>query len=163
MSAGTKRVMTLTVGLIMLGVTSVGAQPHRRAVSIAPAVHLHRPFVYDPFWGPWYPYAYPFAVQPEASIRTAVTPKETEVYVDGYFAGHASDFDGIFKRLSVAPGGHAISFRMEGFRTVTQDVYVRPDSTFKMNTTMERLASGETTAPVPAPRLPAQGDRAPGR
>jgi hypothetical protein len=30
---------------------------------------------------------------------------------------------------------------------VTREVYVRPDSTFKMNTTMERLASGETNAP----------------
>jgi len=34
---------------------------------------------------------------------------------------------------------------------VTQDVYVRPDSTVKMNENMERLAPGETSAPVQTP------------
>ena len=153
MSAVTKRIMTLTVGLIVLGAVSVGAHPRHGAVVVAPRVYVHRPFVYDPFWGPWYSYAYayPYGVQPEANIRTDVRPKDTEVYVDGYYAGHASDFDGSFKRLHVVPGGHAITFRLEGFRTVVQEVYVRPDSTFKMNTRMERLGAGETSAPVPVP------------
>jgi hypothetical protein len=125
-------------------------------------VHVfNKPFFYDPFCGPWYPYgyAYPYNVRPEADIRTEVTPKDTAVYVDGYYAGHADDFDGVFKRLHVAPGGHSITFHLEGFRTVTQDVYVRPDSTFKMNTAMERLAAGETSAPVPAPNRPPAPDR----
>jgi hypothetical protein len=40
---------------------------------------------------------------------------------------------------------------LEGYRTVTQNVYVRPDSTYKLNETMEKLAPGEVTAPVPLP------------
>ena len=164
MSTTTKRVVTLTCGLMLLGAISVSARPRRGAVVEVPRVQVYRPFFYDPFWGPWYPYgyAYPYDDRPEADIRTEVTPKDAEVYVDGYYAGHADDFDGVFKRLHVAPGGHSITFHLDGFRTVSQDVYVRPDSTFKMNTTMERLAAGETSAPVPSPnRAPASGRRSP--
>ena len=166
MSADTRRVMTLTVVLIALATVSLGAHPRRGAVVVAPCVFVHRPFVYDPLWGPWYPYAYayPYGVRPEANIQTDVRPKDTEVYIDGYYAGHASDFDGAFKRLHVVPGGHEITFRLEGFRTVMQEVYVRPDSTFKMHTTMERLGAGETSAPFPAPaRPPVQGYYGPNR
>ena len=164
MGAVTKRVMTLTVGLMMLGAISASAQPRRGAILVVPPVVAHRPFLYDPFWGPWSPYAYgyPYAVRPEASLRTEVTPKDAEVYVDGYYAGLASQFAGAFQRLHLRPGGHIITLHLEGFRTVTQDVYVRPDTTFKINTTMERLAAGETSAPVPAPaRPPADGRRLP--
>lgn len=127
---------------------------------VVPPVVVHRPFVYYHGWGPWYPYAYayPYGIGPEASIRTEITPKNAEVYVDGFYAGHASDFDGALKHLCVVAGGHEITFHLDGFRTVTQDVYVRPDSTLKMNTEMERLPAGEMSAPAPAPALsPAPG------
>ena len=156
MSAVTKRVLIFTAGVGMLGAVSAGASP-RHAVVVAPRVAVQRPFFYDPFWGPWYPgpyayaYPYPYGVYPEASIRTEVTPKDTAVYVDGYYAGRASDFDGAFQRLHVTPGGHSITFYLEGFRTVTQDVYVRPDSTVKLSEAMEQLAAGRTSAPVPVP------------
>ena len=161
--SATQRLVTLTVGLMLVGAGSASAQPRRRAVGVVPGVQVFRPFYYDRFWGPWYPYsygyAYPYTVHPEADIKTEVTPKDAEVYVDGYYAGHANDFDGVFKRLHVAPGGHSITFHLQGFRTVTENVYARPDSTFKMNTTMERLAAGETSAPVPSPIRPPAPDR----
>jgi PEGA domain-containing protein len=154
MSAVTKRVLFFAAGVITLGAVSAGASP-RHAVVVAPRVVVHRPLFYDPFWGPWYPgpyaYAYPSGVYAQASIRTEITPKDTQVYVDGYYAGRASDFDGVFQGLRVAPGGHNITFYLDGFRTVTQDVYVRPDSTLKMNEDMVRLAPGQPSAPVPAP------------
>ena len=157
----TERLVALTVGLTLVGAISVSAQPRRGAVVRVPGVQVYRAFVYDPFWGPWYPYvnAYPYNVRPQADIRTKVTPKDAEVYVDGYYAGHADDFDGVFKRLHVAPGGHSITFHLEGFRTVTENVFVRPDSTFKMNTAMERLAAGETSAPVPSTNRPPVSSR----
>jgi PEGA domain len=159
--SATQRVATLTAGLMLVGAVSGSAQPRRAAVVVVPGVQVYRPFLYDPFWGPWYPYGYAYSYngRPQANIRTEVTPKDAEVYVDGYYAGHAADFDGVFKRLHVGPGGHSITFHLEGFRTVTEDVYVRPDSTFKMHTAMERLAAGETSAPVPASTRPT----APGR
>jgi hypothetical protein len=155
----TNRVVISVIGLLFIGAASANAAIHRGAV-IVPRVEVIRPFYYyDPFWGPWYPYAYayPYALEPRASIRTEVVPKDAEVYVDGYYAGHASDFDGVFKQLHVVPGGHAVTLHLKGFRTVTEDVYVRPDSTFKLSTTLDRLAAGETSAPVPTPYRPSPG------
>jgi len=77
MSAVTKRVVILTVGLTTLGTISASAAP-RHAVVVAPHIVVHRPLFYDPFWGPWgpYTYGYPYAynVYPQAGIRTEVTP-----------------------------------------------------------------------------------------
>ena len=90
---------------------------------------------------------------PTGKVKTDITPKQTEVYVDGYYAGVADDFDGS-SRLHTSPGGHAVTFRLEGYRTVTQNIYVRPSSTYKVKETMEKLAPGEVSEPVPVPTLP---------
>ena len=53
----------------------------------------------------WYPYPplYPYRYHPMDNLRSAVrlevTPKEAEVYVDGYYAGIVDDFNGTFQRL----------------------------------------------------------------
>ena len=146
-------VIALTAVVLLAGAVTANAQPRRAAVVVVPRAEVVRPFFYDPFWGPWYPYGYmyPYAVSPESDVRTHVTPKDAGVYVDGFYAGRAEDFDGVFKKLHVAPGGHAITLYLDGFRTSTQEVYVRPDSTFKLNATMEPVAPGEKSAPVPVP------------
>ena len=78
----------------------------------------------------YYPYArYPYVGRSYGDVRTQVTPKQAQVYVDGFYAGVAADFDGVFKRLHLTPGGHIITLYLDGYRTVTQNVYVRPDST----------------------------------
>ena len=117
---------------------------------------------YDPFWG--YPYyGYPYYYGPysyyygnpfygsESSvgeIKTEVKPNDAAIYVDGYYAGVADDFDGAFQSLRAAPGGHAITFWLDGYRTLTENVYVKPGSTTKMTATLEKLAPGEVSAPV---------------
>jgi PEGA domain len=118
---------------------------------------------FDPFWGPYYPYGYgypyaygyPYGVYGSGSVRTEIKPKQTQVYVDGYYAGVADDFDGAFQRLHTTPGGHTVTLRLEGYRTVTENIYVRPDSTAKLKETMEKLAPGEASQPVPLPTRPA--------
>jgi PEGA domain-containing protein len=155
MSALTKSGIALAIGLTFVGPGSASAQPRRGAVIVVPQVRVFHPF-YSPFWGPpWYEYGYgSYVVRPEANVRTQVTPKDAEVYVDGYYAGRADDFDGVFQRLHVVPGGHAITLHLDGYRTSTQEVYVRPDSTFKLNATMTPLGPGETSEPVAAPARP---------
>lgn len=151
----TKSAVVLAVGLMLAGAISASAEPRGGRFFFSPQVHVYRPFVYDPYWGPWYPYGYWYSAPisgPQASIRTEVKPKDAEVYVDGYFAGRVDDFDGVFTHLHVVPGGHAITFHLDGFRTVTQTVYARPDSTMDLKATMEQLPAGESSAPVPAPR-----------
>jgi hypothetical protein len=149
----------------------------------APHVAIGRPrahifigggLFYDPFWGPYYPYGsgypYPWAFgypywqyesSPNAgSVKTDVTPKNAEVFVDGYYAGNAGNFDGAFQRLHTAVGGHTITLHLDGYRTVTQNIYVAPDSTVKVKETMEKLAPGEVSEPVQLPAvqtLPSEG------
>ena len=43
---------------------------------------------------------------------------------------------------------------LEGYRTVTQNIYLAPGSTFKMRDTMDKLAAGEVSTPPPLPARP---------
>src|SRR5262245_14361855 len=45
---------------------------------------------------------------PGSAIRLEITPKEAEVFADGYFAGIVDEFDGVFQRLYLASGQHEI-------------------------------------------------------
>jgi hypothetical protein len=156
------------VFVMALAASAAAAPQHGHFGGVAHShVIVHGGF-YNPYWGSFGPYwgypyagypywAYPYDVYPltpTANVKTDVTPKQAEVYVDGYYAGVANDFDGAFSRLHTGPGGHAVTLRLDGYRTVTQNIYVRPDSTFKLKETMEKLAPGEVSAPVPLP-LPA--------
>jgi hypothetical protein len=125
----------------------------------------------DPFWYgygygyPFYPYyqypigGYPrypgyYRYDPGSAIRLEVTPKEAEVYVDGYYAGIVDDFDGVFQRLPIEPGEHEVTLYRDGFRTVHQRVYVTPRSTFKLKYKMEPLAAGDVAEPRPTQPIP---------
>jgi PEGA domain-containing protein len=140
------------VAAVLLLASSIPANAQRlhARVVVGP-----RPFVYAPSYEPYYWYARPYYGYPYAvgygDVRTQITPKQAEVYVDGFYAGTAGDFDGVFKRLHLMPGGHAITLYLPGYRTITHDVYVRPDSTVKVSDTMERLASGQASTPPPEP------------
>ena len=152
MTGVTNKVGLLVPMLLLLLGASANAQPFRGRAFLVPRAYFYAP-LYDPFWRyePYYPYPGSAVGSAYGDVRTDVTPKQAQVYVDGFYAGVAGDFDGVFKRMHLAPGGHAITLYLEGYRTVTQDVYVRPDATFKLNDTMERLSAGETSAPPPPP------------
>lgn len=155
MSAIMKRAALLTGVLVLILGSAANAQAFRGRFPVVRA-HLYAPFWYDPFWGP-YPYSYgvyPFGARPDADVRVEVTPKQAEVYVDGFYAGVADDFDGVFKRLHTTPGGHAITLHLEGYRTVTENLYLSPESTFKLHDTMDKLAAGETSEAPPLPSRP---------
>jgi hypothetical protein len=89
-----------------------------------------------------------------ASVRIDTKPHETEVYVDGYYAGKVDEFDGTFQRLRVQPGDHEITLFHPGYRLFSQTVYLQPGNTFKIRHAMEKLESGEPEPrkPVAAPR-----------
>ena len=131
------------------------------------------PFLYygfgpmDPFWGSsWSPYwgygrwnyGYGGVYDPNtASARLQVTPKQAEVYVDGYLTGSVDDFDGALQRLNVPPGEHELTFYLEGYRTLTQKVLFRPRTTVKIKYDLVKLAAGEQSGPRPTPS--AESDR----
>jgi hypothetical protein len=72
-----------------------------------------------------------------------VDPSEARVYVDGYYAGTVDDFDGLFQRLSVAPGRHELALKLQGYKTHRVKVYVTPDTTTKLHYDLEK-GQGET-------------------
>jgi hypothetical protein len=157
----TKRA-SLVLALLLAGSVSAQAQGFHGRVIVVPRGPIYAPFFYDPLWGPYYPYAgypydgYPFAaytnaIHPTTEVKVQVTPKQAEVYVDGYYAGVASDLGGFLKRMQAMPGGHSITVHLEGYRTVTENVYLVPGSTYTLHEAMEKLAPGEVSAPVPAP------------
>jgi len=98
-----------------------------------------------------YPYPWAVAADPSASIRVQVKPAQTEVFVDGRYAGVADEFDGLFQRLQVAPGEHTLELYLEGYRSARQDLHIESGESYKIRHEMEPLAPGEEAPPRPAP------------
>lgn len=128
----------------------------RASVVVAP-VYLGAGY-YDPYWWDWgyrgwYPPVGPpgFGYESGGSARLQVTPKQAEVYVDGYLAGSVDDFDGFFQRLDVPPGEHELTLYLEGYETYTQKVLFRPGTTLDIRYTLRPLAAGQTSGPRPSP------------
>jgi hypothetical protein len=169
----------LSISTLPTDAAAQRAQPRQAA----PAGHpVHGPvsyyYAYPYYWRsiwwasygyPWgfyaygypygYPYAYPypyayFPADVTAAVRLQVTPREAEVFVDGYRAGEVDDFDGFFQRLRLQPGGHEIAVYLEGYRTFRQNLYVNPGSSQSIRHELDRLAPGETTEPRPSPNDP---------
>jgi hypothetical protein len=131
----------------------------------------YRPY-YAGYWGPYYggpapyypyyPY-YGYAYDGSGNVRTQVAPRQTEVFVDGYYAGTVDDFDGTFQRLYVEPGDHSIELYLPGHQPHQLSVYVQPGRTFNIRHTMQPLAPGEADPGRPAaPAGPPPGTRDPG-
>jgi hypothetical protein len=154
-------IVAVLTGALLVVVATLWPSPAnaqgRRGRVVITGGFVYSPFFYDPFWGP-YPYfgygAYPIGARPVGDVRVLASPKQAEVYVDGFYAGVVDDFDGTFQRLHTTPGGHTITLHLEGYRTVTQNIYVTLDSTFKLQVTMDRLQPGEQSDPPPVPARP---------
>ncbi len=153
--------VVLLTGALLVVVATLWPLPAnaqgRRGRVVITGGFVYRPFFSDPFWGP-YPYfgygAYPFGAGPVGDVRVLASPTQAEVYVDGFFAGVVDDFNGILQRLHATAGGHTITLYLEGYRTVTQNIYVTPDSTVKLQVTMDRLPPGEQSDLPPLPAHP---------
>ena len=165
--------VTVLAGALLLALVPADAAAQRRGgpahggrsvVVVRPA---SGPFYYggsyDPFfWGypGWYPYGFSapplYATGPDGrptgSARLQVTPKQAEVYVDGYLAGTVDDFDGFLQRLDVPAGERELTLYLPGYRTIRQQVLFRPGATVKISSTMEKLGEGATNEPRPQPK-----------
>jgi hypothetical protein len=122
-----------------------------RPLFLSPFYHPY----YDPWWYPypygWYPpVGYGYAYRDTASVRLQVSPRETEVFVDGYYAGTVDDFDGMLQRLHLEPGEHQVTLYLMGHRTVRQNIFLQDRGTFRIRYTMEQLAPGEAGEPRPS-------------
>ena len=120
------------------------------------------------WYSPWYPgyygygsyypayYQYPIYgpgryYDQSGSVRLQVSPREAQVFVDGYYAGTVDDFDGVFQRLNIAPGEHEVQVYLEGHRTFSQRFYLQPGKSFNIRHTMEPLGPGDPAPVRPEP------------
>jgi hypothetical protein len=125
-------------------------------------------FGWSPYWAPYwgsyyygYGYGYPYwgggyyrHYDPNAALgaaRLQVSPRETEVFVDGYFAGVVDDFDGFSQRLRLEPGEHEVTLFLEGHRPLTRKMLFTVGQTFKVQHEMEPLGAGEPPPQRPVP------------
>jgi hypothetical protein len=118
-----------------------------------PGWGFYAPF--GPYWSWWaYPVPYVVPTAERVGLRLEVEPPETEVYVDGYLAGTADEFDGLFQRLHVTPGEHVIELYLDGHQSAREDLYASPGTSYKIRHEMLPLAAGEAAPVRPRPREP---------
>jgi hypothetical protein len=168
--------LPILIGLLVAAVAAlwpadVQARPHGRIVVGAGYFYppyYYRPFYgaafYSPFWGfyggfpywygPYPYYAYPYRYDTASSVRVQVKPREAQVYVDGYFVGTVDDFDGWSQRLRLAPGEHEVQIYLDGYRPITEKNLFRPDTGYKIEHEMQRLAPGDAQPAPPTPTTP---------
>lgn len=125
---------------------ATGVRPHvDRPVVVRPDVHLGIGALGLGAGGYAYPYGYGYGYNSygnrypgtygygarnyggyarnlHARLRILGAPHDAQVYVDGYYAGIANDFDGILQHLELTPGPHQIEIRANGFAPVVFDV-----------------------------------------
>jgi hypothetical protein len=94
---------------------------------------------YPPYWGI------------TSDARFLVTPRSTEVYIDGALAGVVDQFDGVFQSLRLSPGTHQITLYLDGHKRRDTNVYVAPGATLKLRHTMEPLAADASPDERPTP------------
>jgi hypothetical protein len=153
--------------------TSAAQRPVYRPVYRPVVRYYSYPYYWRNVW--WASYGYPWGVSPygypygygygygypyqygyyradiTTAVRLQVTPREAEVFVDGYSAGVVDDFDGVFQRLRLQPGGHEIAVYLEGYRTFRQNIHLSPGSSQTIRHELERVAPGESMEARPAP------------
>ena len=176
-----KRLPVFAVALGLAGSLLVLPSPASAQVRVGIGVGVGRPIArryYRPYYDNWYwypdlywgYYQYPYPAYPPyygpyatdtASLRLDVKPKETQVFVDGYYAGTVDDFDGLFQRLNLEPGEHELALYLPGYRLQRQRVYLQSDHTFKVHYTMVPLAPGESEPVRPAPAAAPSGSALP--
>jgi len=74
----------------------------------------------------------------DGALKLKVSPRQAEVYVDGYFAGSVDDYDGVFQKLRLEAGPHRIEVRLDGYEPLSFEVRVIPNRTITYKGDLER-------------------------
>jgi hypothetical protein len=98
-----------------------------------------------------------------AGLRLEVKPSETEVYVNGAYAGRVDDFDNIFQRLNARGGEHRITLFLAGHRSFERTIFFQTGRTLVVRHTMERLEPGEPEPERPSSTPAGRRGRGAGR
>ena len=106
---------------------------------------------YGPYYGANYVYGGEhFGPSGPAVIETGITPKKSEVLLDGKAIGNAKDFNGRWDDLRIEPGRHTVTFRYPGYRSLTFEIDAQPGAHYVLHDTLAEGA-GEDRRVIAAP------------
>ncbi len=82
-------------------------------------------YAYGPgvYGGGYYGYGYNYDI---GEIRFRVTPRDAQVFVDGYYAGIVDDYDGVLQSLRLESGPYHIELVAPGYAPLEVDIRVNP-------------------------------------
>lgn len=184
--------VVLAAGALVLAPEPVSAAPGYTSISIGFGHGWHhrghvyyrhyRPHFFrypSYYWGPSFywgytPVAHPVAYEDVGAVQLKVSPKKTDVYVDGQYVGRSGKFDGFPGYLWLERGEHSLVLYKEGFRTLEERIEVRRGMITEVRIEMEvgeaiapeelyRERRPAAPAPAPEPReraTPPRRDRA---
>jgi PEGA domain-containing protein len=67
-------------------------------------------------------------------LKIAATPSRAAVFVDGQYAGHVDEFDGVGKAMLLTPGQHRLRIALPGYLPFDTTVDLRPQQKLKIQT-----------------------------
>jgi archaellum component FlaG (FlaF/FlaG flagellin family) len=67
-------------------------------------------------------------------LKIAATPSRAAVFVDGQYAGHVDEFDGVGKAMLLTPGQHRVRIALPGYLPFDTMVDLRPRQKLKIQT-----------------------------
>lgn len=110
-------------------------------------------YYYRPYLGyGYYPYSYPYyprrgrvvGVEAQGGVDLNVKPKDTQVYLNGYYVGTTGDFDGWPRYLWLDEDTYELIFYNEGYETVVRELAIQPDVVINLKF---RMQPGPSTPP----------------
>ncbi len=88
----------------------------------------------------------------DGALRLQITPKDAEVFIDGYLMGLVDDFDGTFQRLHLEAGEHTLEVYRAGYRVGRQKIFVGPHATLRVKYRLAKLGANDAPESRPAAR-----------
>jgi PEGA domain len=67
-------------------------------------------------------------------LKIAATPSRAAVFVDGQYAGHVDEFDGVGKAMLLTPGQHRLRIALPGYLPFDTMVDLHPQQKLKIQT-----------------------------
>ena len=82
-----------------------------------------------------------------ANLKLVVVPDRAAVFVDNGYVGHASDFGGAFRSMTVAPGKHKIRVALPGYHDFETDITLAANQKSEIKAELVK-GNVENTAPI---------------
>ena len=81
-------------------------------------------------------------------LKIAATPSRAAVFVDGQYAGHVDEFNGVGKAMLLTPGQHRLRIALPGYLLCDTLVDLRPQQKLKIQTDLVKGSITEAGSQV---------------